>query len=405
MTVSPRLDLTDLDLFTDGDIHSTFAWLRRHDPVYWNGTDEATGFWALTRHADVALAYADATHFSSRNGTVLGGSYRRAVDSASGQMLIASDAPQHRLLRQQVHPAFGPAMLERAAEVVRRHLGAALDQAVRDGGTDMATLAQELPAGLLSAMFGLDRDRALHLLGLTRTMIGYRDPRCRGEADETMSHVRAQVSIFDLMSELVEERRRDPGTDLVSILLAARLNGRPMTDGEILYNCLNVAVGGDETTPFTAAAAVEAFIQYPDQLDRLGQHPDQITVALNEIFRWTSTNAYVQRTATVDLEIGGRSIAAGQSVTLWNVSANFDEEVFAEPTRFDVGREPNRHLAFGVGPHRCVGQAAAWMEIEIFVRELVRRRLTFELAGPVHRLRSNFMLGATSMPVHIGVRG
>ena len=178
-----------------------------------------------------------------------------------------------------------------------------------------------------------------------------------------------------------------------------------MTESEILYNCLNVAVGGDETTPFTAASAVEAFIQFPDQLDRLLAEPGLINTALDEVFRWTSTNSYVQRTARTDLEIGGQHIAAGQSVTLWNVSANFDEAVFFRPNVFDIGRQPNRHLAFGSGPHRCIGMNAAWLEIKILLEALAERQIRFALDGPVRRLRSNFMLGPVSLPVRVESHG
>lgn len=403
MTAVPALDidLNDLDLFADGDIHGTFALLRRHRPVYWNAGSDGVGFWALTRHQDVLDAYNDTTRLSSRNGTVMGGSYRRTADSAGGRMLIASDSPEHRLLRQQVHQAFVPEMLRRAGDVVRGYVSTALDQVCADGHADFADVALELPRGLLAVMFGLDRDEALHLLTLTRTMIGFRDPSYRPDSTETAKLVAAQVEIFELMNRLVGLRRRRPADDLATILVGARLNGRPMTESEILYNCLNVAVGGDETTPFTAAAAIETFMRYPDQFDRLCADPGLMDTALDEIFRWTSTNSYVQRTARTDLEIGGQHIAAGSSVTLWNVSANFDEAVFPKPERFDVGRRPNRHLAFGSGPHRCIGTNAAWLEIRILLAELVARRLRFAPNGPARRLRSNFMLGPTSLPVRV----
>lgn len=399
-TPTVDIDLTDLDLFTDGDMHGTFARLRRHHPVYWNATGDGDGFWALTRYRDVAAAYNDTARLSSRNGTILGGSYRRSADSAGGQMLIASDSPEHRLLRQQVHRAFLPDLMDRAGVVVRRYVSTALDQVLAAGTEDFAEVALELPCGLLAAMFGLDRDEAMRLLTLTRRMIGFKDPLYT-DGDDTMTLVAAQVEIFDMIGALVSERRRTPGDDLISILVGARLNGRPMTEHEILYNCLNVAVGGDETTPFTAAAAVEAFTQHPEQFDRLLAEPAMIDTALSEIFRWTSTNSYVQRTARAALTIGGQRIAPGQVVTLWNVSANFDEEVFSRPEIFDVGRQPNRHLAFGSGPHRCIGLSAAWMELRILLEELVERRMRFEVAGPVRRLRSNFMLGPTRLPVRV----
>jgi cytochrome P450 len=392
-------DLNDLELFVSGDPFAVWRELRTYDPVHWNATSDG-GFWALTRYADVAAAYADSATFSSRYGTILGGSYRRTADSASGQMLICSDPPEHRLLRQQVHKAFAAQMMARAGEVVRGYLGTALDRLVADGGGDFAVeVAPELPAGLLAAMFGLGRPEAFELLRLTRTMIGFRDGEYANRQSESMTLVSAQASILEMMTELAAERRRTPGEDLVSILLASSLNGRAMRESELLYNCLNVAVGGNETTPFTATAAVQAFAEHPDQAERVVADPGVLDTAVEEIFRWTSTNAYVQRTATRDVQVRGTLIQAGESVTLWNASANRDAEEFPDADRFDVTRRPNRHLAFGVGPHRCIGMPAARLEISLLVEEIARRRLRFEIAGAPQRLRSNFMLGIKHLPV------
>ncbi|WP_225821731.1 cytochrome P450 [Streptomyces naphthomycinicus] len=397
------IDLNDLDLFVSGDPHSAWSWLRQNAPVYWNPTPEG-GFWALTKYEDVSAAYIDASAFSSRFGTVLGGSYRSAADTATNQMLICSDPPDHRLLRQQVHKAFAPWMIEKATRRVVEFLGTALDKFVAAGGGDFATeVALELPAGFLSAMFDLGRDDAFRLLRLTRSMIGHKDPEYAGPARTDMTLVASQVEIFDMISELMERRRREPGGDLVSILCSAEINGRPMTDSQILYNCLNVAVGGNETTPYTATAAVLALADHPDQAERLIADPGLLGPAVEEVFRWTSTNAYVQRTATRDVEIRGTLIRAGESVTLWNASANRDEEQFPAPDVFDLSRAPNQHLAFGVAAHRCIGMGGARQEITLLMRALAERRLRFRVAGPVERLRSNFMLGIRHLPVTVAV--
>jgi cytochrome P450 len=395
------IDLDDLDLFTSGDPYTAWAWLREHAPVYWNATAEG-GYWALTRYADVYAAYLDPVTFSSKNGTVLGGSYRSPTDTASGQMLICSDPPQHRLLRQHVHKAFGRRLLDEAAEHVRRYLCDALDRLTADGGGDFAVdVSPQLPAGLLSAMFGIGRPDALRLLRLTRTMIGFRDPEYVGDDGEAMTLVGAQVEIFDFLADLLAQRRRAPRDDVVSILLAARTNGRELSEDQILYNALNVAVGGDETTPFTASAIVEALIRHPHEAHRLRSDPDLVTTAVDELFRWTSTNAYVCRTTTRDVTIRGVHLPAGETLTLWNSAANRDSEQFPHADRLDLGRAPNHHLAFGVANHRCIGMPAARMEITVLIEELVRRGLQFTLAGRIERLRSNFMLGIRHLPVEV----
>jgi cytochrome P450 len=395
------VDLDDLDLFASGDPHRAWAWLRENAPVYWNPTPGG-GYWALTRYADVASVYRDPVTFSSKSGTVLGGSYRSMTDTASGQMLICSDPPEHRLLRQHVHRAFGRELMERAAGYVRRYLNDALDRLASDGGGDFAVqVAPQLPAGLLAAMFSIGHDDARHLLRLTRTMIGFRDEEYVGAGDESMTLVGAQVEIFDFLSGLHAARRRDGGEDLISILLAASSNGRAWSEDQILYNALNVAVGGNETTPFTASAIIEALITHPGEEGRLHAGSASTDTAVDELFRWTSTNAYVCRTTTRDTTIRGTEIPAGATLTLWNSSANRDEEQFPHAGRLDLSRTPNHHLAFGLASHRCIGMSAARMEITVLVEELVRHGLRFALSGDIERLRSSFMLGIKHLPVEV----
>lgn len=396
------IDLDDLELFVSGDPHAVWAWLREHAPVHRNESAGGGHHWALTRYADVAAVYADPATYSSRNGTVLGGSYRHDADTASGQMLICSDPPQHRHLRQHVFKAFNQAMLDRAADAVRGYLGTALDALVADGGGDFATaVAPQLPAGLLAAVFGIGHADALHLLRLTRAMIGFRDPEYAGDGDTGMTLVGAQVEIFDFLADLLDRRAAEPGDDLVSILVAARTNGRGLGESQILYNALNVAVGGNETTPFTASAIVDTLLGEPEQEQRLHDDHELVPTAVEELIRWTSTNAYVCRTTTADVTIAGVDIPAGETLTLWNASANRDEAQFADAGRLDLGRTPNRHLAFGVAHHRCIGIDAARLELTLLVRELVSRGLRFAPAGPVERLRSNFMLGIRHLPVAV----
>jgi cytochrome P450 len=395
------IDLDDLDLFVTGDPYAAWATLRDRAPVHFNNTPGGE-HWALTRYADLTAVYRDPVTFASKHGTVLGGSYRSGSDTASGQMLICSDPPEHRLLRQHVHKAFGPTMMNRAATHVGAYLTEALDRLEADGGGDFAVdVAPQLPAGLVAAMFGVGRADAAHLLRLTRTMIGFRDDEYRGAGPESMTLAGAQVEIFDFLSDLLDRRRREPGEDLLSILLAARTNGRGLSDSQLLYNALNVAVGGNETTPFTASAAVEALIRHPGERRRLHDDPALLDTAVEEMFRWTSTNAYVRRTTTADVTMHGVAIPAGATLTLWNASANRDEAQFPSADRLDLGRTPNHHLAFGVANHRCIGLPAAKLEITMLLRELARRRLTLELSGDIERLASNFMLGIKHLPVSV----
>jgi cytochrome P450 len=174
-----------------------------------------------------------------------------------------------------------------------------------------------------------------------------------------------------------------------------------MSESEILYNCMNVAVGGNETTAHTASWTPIMFLDHPEEYERLLADPDLLGTAMEEIFRYTATNTYVQRHTTTALEIRGQRIEEGDAVTLWNPSANRDSDAFPDPDVFDVARTPNKHLTFGLGHHHCIGAVVARLEMETLLEEMVRRQLRFRIAGPVERLHSNFAYGVRHLPVEI----
>ncbi|MFC9756871.1 cytochrome P450 [Streptomyces sp. NPDC056921] len=400
----PPIDLTDPDRFVAQEHHAMLAWLREHDPVHWHETGPGAGFWAVTGYDEVSAAYLDHATFSSESGPMLGGSFRSERDPAAGLMLVATDLPRQRMIRQQLHWAFSQGMLRKIAEQVSELVGVAVDRAVIDGGCDFSTdIATELPAGALMAMMGIAHQDADELIGMTRRMIGFRDPSLSDVAEDERLHLAmTQADIFEFFAEIIRERRKNPGEDLVSFLLGAEMNGRPWTEDEILYNCLNVVVGGNETSSYTACSGVEALIAHPHQYAKLRTSPGQLDSAVNEILRWSSTNFYVRRGALQDVEIGGRTIRSGDVVTLWNVSANRDASQFDAPEVFDLARTPNRHLSYGVGLHRCIGAMLAHTELSILFGKIARIEVTAALAGPVKRLRSNFINGITSFPIQFG---
>ncbi|MGW2475134.1 cytochrome P450 [Streptomyces sp. NPDC001665] len=404
MSTAVVIDLTDPEAFVEQRHYAMLAWLRRHDPVHWHAMEEGGGFWAVTRYDDVARLYNDHETLSSEGGPMLGGSFRSQADPSAGRMLVASDPPRQRHIRQVVHRAFAQRILQRVAAQVTELVTAAVEQARADGGCDFATdIAPELPAGAVMAMMGVSHREARELIDLTRRMIGFRDP-VYGDTtdDERLRLAVTQAEIFEFFSEIVRDRRRNPGDDLVSFLIEAERNGRPWPEEDILYNCMNVAVGGNETSSYTACSGLLALLEHPEQLALLRNRPDLTESAVNEILRWSSTNAYVMRVATADQLIGDQVVRKGDSVTLWNVSANRDETQFDRPDTFDVARTPNRHLSYGIGIHRCIGAMVAQTELGILFRLMTDADLKVETAGPVRRLRSNFIQGITRMPVTMG---
>ncbi|ONI91294.1 cytochrome [Saccharothrix sp. ALI-22-I] len=406
MTGTGTIDLTDLDLFETERHHEAFDWLRANDPVHWNPTPDGSGFWALTRYDDLVTAYREHSTFSSAGGAVLGGSIGGAGDSATGLMLVASDPPRQRQLRQVLHQAFTAPVLDAIAERVAELVDRAIDTTLTDGGCDFAVdVAPELPAGALMAMMSLTHDEARHLVDLTRRMIGFNDPLVvGGSGHDRLGLAETQAEIFDFFADLLPDRRYADGRGLLGMLLRAKVNGHPLSEEEILYNCMNVAVGGNETSSYTACAGLRALIEHPEQWELLRRSAVTPTTAINEMLRWASTNAYVQRVAKHDFTFGATTIRAGDAVTLWNVSANRDEARFPEPHRFDLTRTSNRHLSYGSGIHRCIGAQVAHAELSSLFGRLIRDEVRFEFAGEVRRLRSNFILGMTRLPITVAGR-
>ncbi|GLY26204.1 cytochrome P450 [Micromonospora sp. NBRC 101691] len=403
MTGQQQVNLADVELFVRGEHPEAFRHLRATSPVHWNQDGQGGGFWALTRYEDVLWAYREHTTLSSEGGAVLGGSFRKETDSAAGRMLVASDLPRHRLLKQQLHPALSQQVAQRVSRQVDELVGKALRRALAAGGCDFATdVAAELPAGALMVITGVSHTEAHRLIGMTRRMVGYRDELYVDTGDNQRLRLAwLQAEIFEFFADLVEHRRRHPGDDLVSLLLGSRINGRPVSEEEILFNCLNVAVGGNETSAHTACAAVQAFIDHPDQRELLCRDPGLMPGAVEEVLRWASTNAYVQRVAKQDIRRGDVLIRTGDSVTLWNVSANHDESEFTDPERFDILRSPNRHLSYGAGLHRCIGAPVAQEELTVLLRRVLLGPAQFSSITPPVRMRSNFILGVQSMPLEI----
>jgi cytochrome P450 len=250
------------------------------------------------------------------------------------------------------------------------------------------------------AITGVSYEDAHELIGMTRRMIGFRDPHFADPAeDERLVLAMTQADIFEFFAEVLRARRKNPGPDLISRLLKAEMNGRAWTEDEILYNCMNIAVGGNETSSYTACSGLEALIGHPEQYAELRHKPGLLDSAVNEILRWSSTNLYVRRGALRDVEVGGRTIRSGDVVTLWNASANRDAKQFTDPETFDLARTPNRHLSYGAGLHRCIGAMLAQTELSVVFRAIADLPVTAALSGPVQRLRSNFINGTTSLPV------
>jgi cytochrome P450 len=396
------VDLTDVEAFTTGRHHGMFRWIRANDPVYWQSAGSG-GFWSLTTYDDLVMAYREHTVFSSAHGIVLGGSYHNAVDTSSNRMLVSSDPPRHRQLRQVMRRAFAPDVLTRIRAHLRDLVDSAINRAVTDGGCNFATdVAPELPTGALMGMVGISHDEARELVDLTHGMIGYRRPDEEfSEDEERLRLAGIQADIFDFFADILRDGRAEHDSGLIGILRSGQLNGQPLQEEEILYNCLNIAVGGNETSTHSACDGLIALMERPEQYERLCGHHDLLDSALSEILRWSSPNAYDHRVATRDVRVRDKQIRAGDSVALWTVSANRDEAQFPDPDRFDIARSPNRHLSFGSGIHRCIGAALGTIELTTLYEKIISEPIRFMPDGEVRRQPSNFILGVADLPVRV----
>ncbi|MGW3323968.1 cytochrome P450 [Streptomyces virginiae] len=395
-----EIDLLDPGPFGRNDFWPTFTWLRAHSPVHWHpepGSDDG-GFWVLSRHRDIMKVYADSDTFSSARGMRLG-SDPAAVAAVAQRMLIVSDVPHHTRLKRALHQAFGPQQMPRLEAMVEKVVGELVAEAVERDELDFIDLAKQLPNRVVCAMMGIPRADWAWIGALTTDAFDSPD-------DEVRTNAHSEIFLYFI--ELLAERRARPGEDLVSQIAHDTLvdegDGveRPLSDHEIVFNLNGVLSGANETTRYSAAGAVHMFAEHPDQwrlLRGLGQ--GGIAPAVEEILRWTTPGVHALRTAVRDTEINGIPVAEGARVTLWNVSANRDEDVFADPHAFRVDRRPNRHVAFGHGRHLCLGARLARFELGALLTEMLGVLDGFELAGPVTFNSSNFTWGINALPVRL----
>jgi cytochrome P450 len=389
-------DLVDPKSYIDRDMHAVWRLLRTDDPVHWHPppTDEGPGFWVVTRHDDISWVLRDSEHFTSERGNVLA-TMMQGGDTGAGQMLAVTDGRHHTELRKLLLQAFAPRALEDVVRRVRETTRRLLTEAVERGQCDFAhDVASAIPLDTICDLLDVPPGDRQEVLSLTKSALAsdYESP----EAGEDWM---ARSEILMYFSDLLETRRRSPGSDPISLMATAEVAGQPLDDDEIILNCYSLIMGGDETSRLAMIGAVRAFIDYPDQWAALKSGSVAIESAGEEVLRWTTPTMHFGRAATADMQLRGRQIRAGDLVTLWLASANRDEEVFPEADLFDLARSPNKHLALGYGPHFCLGAYLGRVEINAVLdglRTLVGR---IEEAGPGRRIYSNFLTGMSSLPV------
>jgi cytochrome P450 len=401
-----EFDLTDLDLFEKGFPQHVFTWLRREAPVYWHEptshTPDGEGFWVVSRHADALRVLQDPATFSSVTGGSRphGGSFLQDTPFA-GVMLNMMDPPRHDRIRALVNKGFTPRRIANLEPELRRRSQVILAEAAARGSCDFVIdVARELPLQAICMLLGVPQQARTQLCDWMDTTLEH----AGRELYETTDVVReASEGVRSHGAELIARKRREPADDILSVVIHAELPGEDppsLTDGELLMFFFLLFVAGSETTRKAIAGGLLALLE-TGEWERLQRNPDLLPTAVEEIVRWTTPSVYKRRTLTRDSELGGRRLRAGEKLTFWEMSANRDESVFAEPFRFDVGRDPNPHLGFGHGVHFCLGANLARLEIRVMLEELLEAGREIEIAGAPVWTRDNRLFGLKHLPVRI----
>ncbi|MEZ4333926.1 MAG: cytochrome P450 [Myxococcota bacterium] len=387
-----------------GHPFETFARLRRADPVHWYEGLPELPFWALTRRAEIVAVARDPIRFSSekRFHIVAGADY--GDDPRETRTIVQMDPPKHRTHRALLAGQFTPRALRALEPEIDAVVARIIDEVEARASAGELDFVEAVAAPLALAVIAQRMDLPSsdweRLFRWTNEMTGPTDPQYRRPGESpTDTRLRATQEVFAYFSEIVAQRRRRPGRDLVSVLAAARPDGVPLPDHELLSYCLLLIGGGNETTRNALSGGIEAFLAFPEQWRRLRADPDLAAPACEEILRWTTPVVHNARTATVELELAGRRIRRGDTLALFWPSANRDEAVFDAPDVFRIDRRPNPHLAFGIGEHVCLGAHLARMELTRALAALARRVERLEPAGAVERLQSSAVGGIKRLPI------
>jgi cytochrome P450 len=395
----------------DARLHAALTHLRANAPVSMVDKWPYRPFWAITKHADIMAIERDNNLWINEPRPLLGTA--EADDMAQAQLeagmglrtLIHMDDPQHRVVRAIGADWFRPkAMRElkiRVDELAKIHVDKML--AAGSECDFVQEVAVHFPLYVILSLLGLPESDFPRMLSLTQELFGGDEAEYkRGATPEEQLQV--LLDFFGYFTNLTASRRECPTEDLASAIANARIDGEPLSDIDTASYYVIIATAGHDTTSATIAGGLRALIENPDQLQRLRQRPELMGTAIEEMIRWVTPVKEFMRTATADTTVRGVPIAKGESVYLAYVSGNRDEEAFDDPFGFDVGRDPNKHLAFGYGVHFCLGAALARMEINSFFSELVPRLNSIELAGEPELSATTFVGGLKHLPIRYSLK-
>jgi len=391
-----KIDLLSPQTFAAGQPHDQYRWLREHAPVRWHDEPGGAGFWAVTRYADVWAVDRDFQAFSSEPTIMITDPPPSQADAFGPyKMMLMMDPPEHTQFRKLIRQEFTLPAARLREERIKALARQIVDAVVEKGECDFVDeVAGEMPSFVIAELMGLPLTDGRELYKLTETI------HTAPEALPPGAGQAAVMKMFEYASGVIAEKRARPADDLASKLLACEVDGRRLSDMEFLLFFLLLVDAGGDTTRNLLSGGLLALMENPDQFAWLmADLPARLPSAREELLRWTSPVIYMRRTARRDVELAGQQVHAGDKVVMYFGAANRDPATLDAPETLDLARDPNPHIAFGTGPHGCLGQHIARIEIDAMLTEVLTRMKDFELAAPPEWLPSNFISGPKAMPL------
>jgi cytochrome P450 len=398
--------LTDPGFFVNNDPHPLWRQLRKEDPIHWTA-GLVRPFWSVTRYEDIITVFSEPNLFTSTLGLVVPSSPEMEQVTpemmGAGQMMIMTDPPLHVAMRRAFNRLFLPRPVGRYESPGKLLVDEILASALERGECDFVVdVAARLPMAFICEIMGIPRADWPSMFKWGNMSLGHEDPEYQTESGSPLETNRqGAANIGGYCAKLAMARRGSDSDDLLSVLGNAELNGRKLTEAELMHNGFLYVIGGLETTRNAISGGLLAFIDHPAEWARLAEKPALLSTTIEEILRWTSPITHIARVAVEDTVLGARRIKSGDQMATWLPSANRDEQVFEDAYRFDIARTPNEHIAFGKGEHFCAGAHLARLELRLMLEAMLKQAGKFELAGPVERLQSNLVAGIKHMPVRL----
>ncbi|MFT7599256.1 MAG: cytochrome P450 [Acidimicrobiales bacterium] len=408
------IDLFDPASFASGVPHPAFATLRAQAPVAFHeerpkrrGGRSGPGFWCVTTHEHVHEVSRQPDIYSSFLGGFTASDISGAVLDETRMNLMGMDPPDHTAFRAVLRDPFGPRIVRDLEATVEGFAVDIVDRLVIQAAATpdgeaidfVDAVAKEIPLLVLANLLGIRADDRQLFFDWSNRIIGNHDPDVGGSVQDFLA---AKDELFAYGRQVIAEKRIAPGDDLISAVVGAELDGKPVDEQKIVMLWFLLLIAGNETTRSSLTGAMEMLSTHSDQRELLMSELDlNLPGFVEETLRCTNPVLHFRRTAAVDTELGGVQIKAGDKVVLWYPSANADEKMFDDPMRFDLTRSPNQHLAFGIGTHFCLGARLARLQMRVMLKELLTRCPNIEVSGPARRIHSNFLHGALTLPVTV----